>query len=944
MAAWVRLGDLASLDRQRYDRLMLYGRGAECAAVRDVLDDARAGRSGALVVRGEAGFGKSALLEYAAEHADGMRALRGLGIDSEAELAFAALHQILRPGLDLIEGIPAPQGEALAGAFGLAPASGADRFLISIAVLSVLSEIAEEGPVLCLVDDAHWLDQPSADALVFAARRLEAEGVAMLFAAREGELRSFYAPGLRELRLGALDAKAARALLEERIAVALAPEVRDKLVAAARGIPLVLLELPSLLTAEQLAGEAPLPDPLPLTANLQQAFLERVRRLPDATQMLLLLAAAEDADDLATVTRAASLLGIDASAIDAAEAAGLVRVVEPRVLFRHPLVRSAVYDASSFTQRQQAHHALADVLAEDREPDRRAWHLAAALLEPDGEVADELDRLAERARFRSGYATASRALERSAELTPDEEVRALRFSRAADDAWLAGRPDRALSLLDAVGAVVTSAPMRADILHLRGTIELRCGAPAKALKILSAGAEEIASVDPGKAIEMLVEAGQSASYAGDIAQIVELGRRAESLVRRGDLDETFTVDVLVGIGLMLSGETDRAAPLLHEAISLAERFEDPRRLVHAGASAGYLGLERIEFELHAHAVDQARTTGAVSSLPYALEFLAQAEVVEGRYAAATAHASEGLRLARETGQGNSVCHLLALLALITAVQGAEEECRSYAGEALERSSARGLGFQSALAEWALARLDLGMGRPNEAFGRLEAVAAAGPGASHPFVKVLATPDLIEAAVRAGRTEGAQVALARLEQFTHAASPVWALALVARCRGQLSAGRSAERHFGEALRLHGESDRPFEQARTELLYGEFLRRAGRRTEGRRHLRAALEAFERLRAVPWEERARRELRASGERARERDPSTLDQLTAQELQIAQFVATGQTNKEIAAALFLSPRTIDYHLRKIFTKLGISARAELIRLDLEVDARPELAGRITA
>jgi DNA-binding CsgD family transcriptional regulator len=923
---------------------MLYGRGPECTAVRELLEDARAGRSGALVVRGEAGFGKSALLEYADEHANGMRVLRGLGIDSEAELAFAALHQILRPGLEHIEGIPAPQARALAGAFGLAPGSGADRFLISIAVLSVLSELAEESPVLCLVDDAHWLDQPSADALVFAARRLEAEGVVMLFAAREGEPRSFYAPGMRELQLGALDTEASRALLEMRIEVALAPEVRDKLVATARGNPLVLQELPTLLTPEQLAGGEPLPDPLPLTANLQQAFLERVRRLPEAAQTLLLLAAADDADDLATVTRAASLLGIDASALDEAESASLVHVVEPRIRFHHPLVRSAVYDASSFAQRQEAHRALAEVLAEDHEPDRRAWHLAAARLEPDGQVADELDRLAERARFRSGYATASRALERSAELTADEEVRALRLSGAADNAWLAGRPDRALALLDSADGAGASARLRADILHLRGTIELRCGMPAEALMILAAGAEEVASVDPGKAIEMLVEAGQSASYTGDIAQIVEMGRRAQGLVKRGDVDETFTIDVLVGIGLMLSGETDRAAPLLREAISLADRFEDPRRLVHAGASAGYLGLERKQHELYARAVDRARTTGAISSLPYALEFLAQAEVVEGRYVAASTHASEGLRLARETGQGNSVCHLLALLALVTAVQGAQEECRAYAGEALERSSARGLGFQSALAEWALARLDLGMGRPNEAFGRLEALGAAGPGAGHPFVKVLAAPDLVEAAVRAGRTEGAQVALARLEQFTHAASPVSALALVARCRGQLSAGATAQRHFDEALRLHGESDSAFDRARTELVYGEFLRRAGRRRDGRRHLRAALETFERLRATPWEERARQELRASGEHARERDPRTLDHLTAQELQIAQLVATGQTNKEIAARLFLSPRTIDYHLRKIFAKLGISARAELIRLDLGADAPPEAAKRITA
>jgi DNA-binding NarL/FixJ family response regulator/tetratricopeptide (TPR) repeat protein len=921
---------------------MLHGRAVECAVVQDLLDDARAGRSAVLVVRGDAGVGKSALLEYAAERADGMRVLRGFGVDSEAELAFAGLHQIMRPGLDYIDALPTPQAEALASAFGIVPGARADRFLISVAVLSVLSELAEERPVLCLVDDAQWLDQPSADALVFAARRLESDGVAMLFAAREEEPRSFHAPGLDDLHLGALDDKAARELLEKHLEVAVAPDVRDKLVVAARGVPLVLLELPSLLTEEQLVGEVSLPDPLPLSTDLRQAFLERVRRLPEATQTLLLLAAADTADDLGTVMRAAALLGIDESAVDAAVAASLVRVVGQRVEFHHPLVRSAVYDASGFTERRQVHHALAEVLEHEREPDRRAWHLAAAVVGHDAAIAAELEGVADRARLRSGYATASRALERSAELSEDDDSRAVRLVRAADDAWLAGTPDRALALLDAAAAGESPGRLRADIVHLRGTIELRCGMPAKALRILAAGAEEVAAIDTGKAIDMLVEAGQSASYAGDVPQIVEMGRRAKSLVERGDLDETFTVDVLVGIGLMLSGETDRAAPLLNEAISLAERFEDPRRLVHAGASAGYLGLERVEHELLSRAVEKARTTGAVSSLPYALEFLAQAEVVAGRYAAATTHASEGLRLARETGQGNSVCHLLALLALTTAIQGLEEECRSYAAEALERSSARGLGFQTALADWALARLDLGMGRPDEALGRLAAIAGAGPGAGHPFVKALAAPDLIEAAVRTERPDGAMAALVRLEQFNHAMSPPWALALAARCRALLSTGATSEHHFEEALRLHAESDRTFDRARTELLYGELLRRTGRRKEGRGHFRAALEAFERLRATPWEERARRELRASGERARVRDPSKIDQLTAQELQVAQFVATGMTNKEIAAQLFLSPRTIDSHLRKIFTKLGISSRAELIRLELETDAPPEAAERV--
>jgi DNA-binding CsgD family transcriptional regulator len=914
---------------------VLFGREAESAAVEGLIARAGSSRSGALVIRGEPGVGKSALLEHALEQSSAMRVLRAGGIEAESELAFAALHQLLRPVLDLVGHLAEPQAAALAGAIGLSGESVDDRFLVGVAVLNLLAEAAEEEPLLCVIDDAQWLDGPSADALTFAARRLEAEGVVVLFAARDGEARRFEAGGLAELRLEGLGTEAAAELLAERVQSTLSPEVRDRLVESAAGSPLALIELPGLLSEDQLAGRAALPAPFPRSAEIERIYLERARRLPAPAQRLLLLVAAEDTGSLATVFKAASTLGIEPDALDTAELAGLVRAFDGRVEVRHPLVRSTLYGDATFAQRQAVHQALADVFDGEQDADRRAWHRAAASLGEDDEVADELEQAARRARRRSGFAAAGRALERAAQLSGDDEARGRRLVAAAQDAWLAGGPEPALALLDRARGLVTDMGVRADELHLRGTIELRCGVPAEAATMLAAGSAEIATVFPAKAIEMLAEAAQAASYAGDAPQIVAFGRRASALSGEDDRDQRFTVDVIVGIGSLLTGDTASGVPLLREALALADRFRDPRRLVHAGACAGYLGEEATEHELYGRAVARARETGAVGTLPYVLEYLARSEAVDGRYAAAAAHASEGLRLARETGQQNSVCHLLASLALVAALQGREDECRSHAAHALELATARGLGYHSALAEWALARLDLGLGRPAAALSRLAELAARGPGESHPFVKIVSAPELVEAAVRARQPAAAQMALLDFERFARETAPPWALALVARCRGLLSAGDAAERHFLEALRRHGESARPFDRARTELNFGEFLRRAGRRTQARAHLRSALDAFERLGAGAWAERARDELRASGETARKRSPSALDQLTPQELQITRLVAEGATNKEVAARLFLSPRTIDYHLRKVFTKLGISSRSELIRANLEGDAR---------
>ena len=915
---------------------MLFGREAESAAVEGLIARAGSSRSSALIVRGEPGVGKSALLAHAIGRAAGTRVLRAGGIEAESELAFAALHQLVHPVLDRLGRLAYPQAAALSGALGLSAGSVQDRFLIGVAVLSLLAEAAEEEPLVCVVDDAQWLDRPSADALTFAARRLEAEGVVLFFAARDGEVRRFEGGDLPALTLGPLDAEAAAALLAERVRPPPSAVVRDRLIESTGGNPLALIELPGLLSEDQLAGRAALPEPLPHSAQIERAYLERVRRLPPPAQRLLLVVAADDTGSLATVLRAATALDIDTNALNAAEEAGLVRAFDGCIAFSHPLVRSTLYSDATFAQRQAVHHALAQVLDGEQDADRRAWHRAAGSIGQDDEVADELEQTARRARRRSGFAAAARALERAAELSQDGEARGRRLVAAAQDAWLAGRAAQTLGLLNRARGSVSDLAVRADEMHLRGTIELRCGVPAEAATILAAGAAEIAAVAPAKAIEMLIEAAQAASYAGDVAQIVEFGRRASSLADDGGPDQRFTVDAIVGVGSLLIGDAARAVPLLRQALALAEGFQDPRRLVHAGACAGYLGEETTEHELYGRAVARARESGAVGTLPYVLEYLARSEAVDGRYASAAAHAAEGLRLARETEQQNSVCHLLASLALITAIQGREQECRGHAAEALELATARGLGYHASLAEWAIARLDLGLGQPAQALTRLERLAAAGPGSSHPFVKLVSAPELVEAAVRTNQPGTAQAALLEFERFARATAPPWALAMVARCRGLLSAGAVAERHFLDALRRHGESARPFDRARTELAFGEYLRRDGRRTTARAHLRSALDAFERVGAVAWAERARAELRASGETARKRSPSAIDQLTPQELQITRLVAEGATNKEVAARLFLSPRTIDYHLRKVFTKLGISSRSELIRSNLEGDLQP--------
>jgi DNA-binding NarL/FixJ family response regulator len=918
---------------------LLFGRDAERSIVGALLERARASRSGVLVIRGEAGMGKSTLLEDARVRAPGMQLLRCVGIESEAQLPFAALHQLLRPVLGHIEKLPGPQARALRAALGLGAGGGDDRFLISLAVLSLLAETAERGPLLCLVDDAQWLDDASADALVFVARRLEAEGIVMLFTAREGETREFDAPALPQIRLGGLDADAAGALLAHGAGIALSQEARERLVERTGGHPLALLDLPSAFSEAELSAGEPLLTPVPISARLEHAFLGRAQALPEETQTLLLVAAADDTGEISTVLDAAAQLGVGPEALDAAEQAALARVRGTQLEFHHPLVRSAVYQGAPLSRRHAAHRALASVFEGEAEADRRAWHRAAASVAPDPSVVEELEQAAERARGRSGFAAASRAFERAAVLTPEELPRARRLTLAAENAWLAGRLERARMLLERARPLASEAIERADVDRYLGLIEVSSGVPANAHRLLFRAAAEVAPLDGERALQVLNLASIAALYAGDGEAAIAIADLARTL----EVDETpldcMLVQLLIGLGAHFEGDFSDAAASLRSALAFEEQLreaalaEHPVAVLFAGRAALFLSDDERAYPLHQEAAARARANGALSLLTQILPRLAHAELRAGHPASAAANAAEGLRLAAELGQHDLAAYGLVVQALIAAYQGAEDECRSLTAEARELAAAHGFAFVNGLADWALVQLELGLGQADEALQRAHHISSSDVG-------FFAALDRIEAAIRMGERDTAHAWLAAFEPWAECGGAPWARAVALHAHALLSDDeQEAERLFRSALGVHAEGSRPFERARTELAYGEFLRRGRRRVDARMHLRTALDTFEQLGATLWAERARVELRASGQTARKRDPSTRGQLTAQELPIAQFVASGLSNREVAAQLFLSPRTVAFHLRNIFRKLGISSRTLLAHLDL--DARSEADGR---
>ncbi|HEV2712512.1 MAG TPA: AAA family ATPase, partial [Gaiellaceae bacterium] len=623
---------------------MLYGRDAERTAIGGLLEAARASKSGALVLLGEPGIGKTALLEDARDRAGDMHVLTARGVESESELPFAGLHQLLRPALHLLERLPGPQADALQGAIGLADRHGDDRFLISVACLTLLSELSERRPLLCAVDDAQWLDTPSSDALLFVARRLEAEGIAMLFAVRETATHRFEARDLTELELCELDAESAASLFAQRFDGQVAPQVRDALLKEAGGNALALIELPAALTPAQLAGQDLLPDTLPLTRALERLFLERVRRLPVPTQRLLLIVAADDSGVLATVLRAADSLGIAAEALGPAEETGVVSVKGSTLEMRHPLVRSAVYQTASSSERQAVHLALANGLDGELDVDQRAWHRAAAAPGPDAEVAEELERAAERARLRSAHGAAATALDRAAQLSADEESKARRLVRAAKAAWDAGQPERALALLDGASPITQDPRVQAELVHVRGEIEFRCGVLMDGYQTLTAGAERVAALDTRKALEMLFDAANAAAIAGDYTAVTEAGRRAAALPPRNE-QERLLIGLLIGVAGLQASESPQELPRILDAIGRADEFDEPRWLIWASGGAQLVGDQARAAELLRHAVVLARASAQRERLTPALVSSVLDGMIEGRFAVA-AEVEEGLKLAK----------------------------------------------------------------------------------------------------------------------------------------------------------------------------------------------------------------------------------------------------------------------------------------------------------
>ena len=614
-------------------------------------------------------------------------------------------------------------------------------------------------------------------------------------------------------------------------------------------------------------------------------------------------------------------------ALGFAEQAGLVSVRGARVEVRHPLVRSAILQDLSPGALRSAHRALADALEDDLRLDERAWHLAAAADGPDVDAAEELERAAVRARRRSAHASAAAALERAAALSVDISSQARRLVAAAAAAWHAGQPDRASVLLERADPLVSDRRTRADVEHLKGEIQLRCGVLLDACDILIAGAADIAPVDGRKALQMLLQAREAAGWAGDTPRTIDTGHRAAALPRSDDPGSRFLADLLVGVGSLYEGKTAIGMPLVLDVVARADDFDEPGWVVWAATGAQALGDEARAAALLERAIELARVSGAVDELTYVLLAYVLMGLLAGRFGVAS-EAAEGLMLAREAGLPNAESTHLAMLAWLAAQQGKEGECRVAAATAIELARLSGGAFATSIAEWGVGLLELSRRRVDEAAARLMAVGAGRPGEGHPYFGLMSAPDLVEACMLAGRNEDAKAAAALFEGFAQPGAPTWALALAARCRALLSEDGTS--NFADALRLHSKGERPFDRARTQLVFGECLGKQRRDVESREHLRAALETFERLGATGWADRARAALRASGDTAERGDSSSLSRLTPQELQIARLVAEGLSNREVAARLFVSPRTVDAQLHDIFTTIGISSRVELAQFGL--------------
>jgi DNA-binding CsgD family transcriptional regulator len=922
---------MAEDSRRRGRASGLTDRRGERGALDQLVNAVRAGGSRVLVVRGEPGVGKSALLDYLAGHAPGCRVVRAAGVESEMELAFAGLHQLLAPLLDRLERLPGPQRDALRTAFGLSGGPVPDRFLVGLAVLGLVSEAAAERPLVCLVDDEQWLDRASVQALGFAARRLAADPVGLVFAVRAAGAEL---AGLPELVVEGLREDDARALLESALTGPVDERVRDLIVAETHGNPLALLELLRGLSPADLAGGFGLPGAVPLPGRIEDSFRRQLEGLPAETRRLLALAAADPSGDPLLVWRAAAPLGIPVAAGAPAVGAGLVEF-GARVRFRHPLARSAAYRSAPLRDIQRVHAALAEATDPDSDPDRRAWHRAQAAPGPDEGVAAELERSAGRAQARGGLAAAAAFLERAALLTPDPARRAQRLLAAARAERDAGELDAALGLLVAAEAGPLDARQAAEVEHLRGQIAFGQNRGTDGARLLLRAARLFEPFDAGLARETYLEALRAAIVAGDLGRPGGVREAAEAArAAPPGPGPPRAVDVLLdAVALRFTEGYVAAAPALTRAVKLLASLDagEARWLWLPGGRAGnFIALELWDFEsgyaTAARQVQVARNMGALLQLQFALNSLSHYRLLAGELRAAERLIEEDRLIAEATGNPPAGYAVVMLVAW----RGREQEASGLIQATAQEATRCGTGRLASLAAGASAVLNNGLGRYEAARDAAWEVFQRDDLALGPLV----VAELAEAAARTGDTALVQAALDWLSERTRVTRTAWVLGIEARVRALLSDGSAADGCYRESVKRLGQTRVQAELARSHLLYGEWLRRQGRRMDAREQLRTARQMLEEMGMAAFAGRARRELRATGETARKRTgpagrtAGASAALTAQEAQVARLARDGLSNPEIGARLFISPRTVAYHLSSVFTKLGISSRSQLYRV----------------
>jgi DNA-binding CsgD family transcriptional regulator len=896
------------------------GRRAECEALDRLLADALAGTSRVAVLRGEAGVGKSALLGYLSDHVEGWHVATAVGVESEMELAYSGLHQLCARWLDDLDRLPVPQRDALATVFGRSAGPAPDRFLVGLATLTLLAEVAERQPLVCIVDDAHWLDRASAQILGFVARRLLAERIAVVCAARTG-IGDDVLVGLPELHVHGLGDGDARALLLDNVRGPLDAAVCDQIVAESHGNPLALLELPRTWSAADLAGGFGLPGMQPVAGKIEQSYVRRLLQLPSDSQLLVLVAAAEPLGDPVLLRRAAETLGLDSAAAEPAVIAGLLGIGR-RVEFVHPLVRSAAYRSATVDDRQRVHRALAEATNPETDPDRRAWHRARATTGPDEEAAAELERSAGRAQARGGVAAAAAFLERAALVTPDPGGRARRALSAAQAYQLAGAPEAALGLLDTASSGPLDEREQATLELLRGRIALHLNRSGEAAALLLHAARRLEATEPGLARDTHLEALYAATVAGRLgggmAEVAQAARAAPARPGRPR-----AVDLLAdGLALRFTGDYASSAPILRRALD-AFRGDDadwehdmqwPRLAVRA--SGDLFDDDGWDF-LAARHVQIARDAGALGALPIGLLYLCIMRILEGKLDAAAALADETDSLLDATGSRR----IVGSKPILAAWQGDEAVATRMIDEAERDAVVHGEGVVLTFAEYARAVLHNGLANYETAVSAAQAAGERDELSASGWALV----ELVESAARSGRHELAADALQRLRQRTQVAATDWALGIEMRSGALLGEGAKAEELYRGAIDSLGRTRLRPELARAHLLYGEWLRREGRRADAREQLRPAHDLFVAIGMEAFTERARRELIATGEKVRRRSADTRDQLTPQEEQIARLARDGLSNPEIGAQLFISARTVEWHLHKVFTKLGINSRRGL-------------------